>query len=59
MKIKELIHSLRGKLQFKSRPPIPLNEYDKMKIENLINKELKTNQMKRDSGDNNRDVSAI
>jgi hypothetical protein len=59
MKMRELIHSLRGKLRFKARPPIPLNEYDKMKMESLINKELKGHKMKRDPNDNNRDISAI
>lgn len=59
MKTKELIHSLRGKFRFKSRPAIELNEYDKMKMDSLMNKELKGQKMKRDPNDNNRDISAI
>jgi hypothetical protein len=59
MKMREIIHSLQGKLKFKAHPPIPLNKYDKMKMESLINKELKGHKMKRDPNDNNRDISAI
>lgn len=58
MRVKDLLHSLKGKFRFKSRPAIPLNEYDKMKMESLMNKELKRHKMKRDN-DNNRDISAI
>jgi hypothetical protein len=58
MKMKQVMHSLRGKFRFKSRPAIPLNEYDKMKMESLMNKELKGHKMTEDK-ENNRDISAI
>jgi hypothetical protein len=67
MKFKKLFHSIKEKFQHQNKSAVEndLNEYDKMRIETVLKKEM-SNRMAKDrwarnnlEKGNNRDISAI